>query len=88
MYSGNLPAVFTSLLSVYRQVSNIRRALVGNLIFDHSDVVGASPVGLSTLRFGASDIRDFTVIFLSQRTVHDETEASMTGEAGEGGGGG
>ena len=34
----------------YRQVSNIRRTLVGNEIVDHSDVVGASPVG------------DFTVI--------------------------
>ena len=31
--------------SDYRQVSNIRRTLVGNNIFDHSDVVGASPVG-------------------------------------------
>ena len=29
----------------YRQVSNIRRTLVGNKINDHSDVVGASPVG-------------------------------------------
>ena len=29
----------------YRQVSNIRRTLVGNQIVDHSDVVGASPVG-------------------------------------------
>ena len=29
----------------YRQVSNIRRTLVGNKIIDHSDVVGASPVG-------------------------------------------
>ena len=28
-----------------RQVSNIRRTLVGNYIVDHSDVVGASPVG-------------------------------------------
>ena len=28
----------------YRQVSNIRRTL-GNKIVDHSDVVGASPVG-------------------------------------------
>ena len=28
-----------------RQVSNRRRTLVGNLIVDHSDVVGASPVG-------------------------------------------
>ena len=30
---------------MYRQVSNIRRTLVGNEIVDHSDVVGASPVG-------------------------------------------
>ena len=29
----------------YRQVSNIRRTLEGNIIVDHSDVVGASPVG-------------------------------------------
>ena len=29
----------------YRQVSNIGRTLVGNEIVDHSDVVGASPVG-------------------------------------------
>ena len=29
----------------YRQVSNIRRTLVGYKIVDHSDVVGASPVG-------------------------------------------
>ena len=29
----------------YLQVSNIRRTLVGNWIVDHSDVVGASPVG-------------------------------------------
>ena len=29
----------------YRKVSDIRRILVGNKIVDHSDVVGASPVG-------------------------------------------
>ena len=29
----------------YRKVSNIRRTLVCNQIVDHSDVVGASPVG-------------------------------------------
>ena len=29
----------------YRQVSNIRRTLVGNKVVDHLDVVGASPVG-------------------------------------------
>ena len=31
----------------YRKVSNIRRTLVVNKIVDHSDVVGASPVGAS-----------------------------------------
>ena len=35
----------SSLLKIYRQVSNIRRTLIGNKIVDHSDVVGASPVG-------------------------------------------
>ena len=30
---------------MYRQTSNIIRTLVGNKIVDHSDVVGASPVG-------------------------------------------
>ena len=29
----------------YRKVSKIRRTFVGNKIVDHSDVVGASPVG-------------------------------------------
>ena len=29
----------------YRKTSNKRRTLVGNKIVDHSDVVGASPVG-------------------------------------------
>ena len=29
----------------YRKISNITRTLLGNKIVDHSDVVGASPVG-------------------------------------------
>ena len=32
-------------MMVYRQVSNIRRTLASYEIVDHSDVVGASPVG-------------------------------------------
>ena len=31
--------------NIYRKTSNISRTLVGNTIVDHSDVVGASPVG-------------------------------------------
>ena len=34
-----------SISLMYRQVSNISRTLVGNENVDHSDVVGASPVG-------------------------------------------
>ena len=30
---------------IYHKTSNIRRTLVGNKIVDHTDVVGASPVG-------------------------------------------
>ena len=30
---------------MYRQTSNIRRTFVDNKLGDHSDVVGASPVG-------------------------------------------
>ena len=33
------------LLMIYPQTSNISHSLVGNKIVDHSDVVGASPVG-------------------------------------------
>ena len=33
------------MFQIYRQVSNISRTLVGNKVVDHSDVVGASPVG-------------------------------------------
>ena len=29
----------------YRKTSNIRHTLIGNKIVDHSDLVGASPVG-------------------------------------------
>ena len=35
----------TMQLEIYHQVSNIRPTLAGNLIVDHSDVIGASPVG-------------------------------------------
>ena len=36
---------YDRLIIAYHKVSNIRRTLVGNKIVNHSDVVGASPVG-------------------------------------------
>ena len=38
----------------YRKTSNIRRSLVGNKIVDHSDVVGASPVGAAPTTYSFS----------------------------------
>ena len=42
-----LPVILDRILiwGRFRQVSTIRRTLVGNEIVDRSDVVGASPVG-------------------------------------------
>ena len=34
---------------IYREVSNVRRTLVGNQMVDHSDVVVASPVGAAPI---------------------------------------
>ena len=46
------PTTFISVIdcctiAMYRQVSNTSRTLVGNKIVDHSDVVGALPVGVA-----------------------------------------
>ena len=37
--------VSAAMVLTYQQTSNIRLALVGSKTVDHSDVVGASPVG-------------------------------------------
>ena len=54
----SLPSLFISLHAielVYPQTSNIRCTLVGNKIVDHSDVVGASPVGAAPTTSSFSD---------------------------------
>ena len=43
--SGWAVSPFVVAVFMYRKTSNISRTLVGNKIVDHSDVVGASPVG-------------------------------------------
>ena len=42
------------MFPVYRKTSNIRRNLVGHKIVDHSDVVGASPVGAAPTTYSFS----------------------------------
>ena len=40
---------FAIIVTAYRQNSNIRHTIVGNKIVDHSEVVGASPVGAAPI---------------------------------------
>ena len=40
-----MPLLRPMEIKTYRQTSKISRTLVGNELVDHSDVVGASPVG-------------------------------------------
>ena len=39
---------------IYRQISHIRRTLVGNKIVDHSDVAGTAPVGAAPTTYSFS----------------------------------
>ena len=58
----------------YRQVSNIGRALVGNWIVDHSDVVGASPVGAApSLQLHLPSPLDTWLQYIAQRQLQAET---------------
>ena len=41
----HLQMVLNTSLTLDCKTSNIRRTLVGNIFVDHSDVVGAAPVG-------------------------------------------
>ena len=55
----------------YCKVSNIRRTLVGHRIVDHSDVVGASPVGAAPTTYSLS--LNTWLQWIGQRQLQDET---------------
>ena len=52
----------------YRKISNVRRILVGNKIVDHSDVVGASPVGAARTTSSFS-ISQLALIYCAKATA-------------------
>ena len=67
-----------------RQVSNIRRTLLGNKIVDHSDVVGASPVGaapttssFSTEHLASLDWALLEILRYMQKAVKYDESASV-----------
>ena len=68
MYPLVTRVIFTKKVreaTINRKTSNIRRTLSGYKIVDHSDVVGASPVGATQTTSSFSYIRDLTVIQFS-----------------------
>ena len=63
--------------SIYRQVSNIRHALVGNKIVDHSDVVGASPVGAAPTTSSFSTYHMASLDWAKTTARRDEKQLSL-----------
>ena len=67
-----LPEATSGAYSEYHETSNISRTWVDNKIVDHSDVVGASPVG------AAPTISSFStntcLQWIGQRQLQDETK--------------
>ena len=59
------------LSQIYRQVSNIRHTLVCYEIVDHSDVVGASPVGAAPTNLHSQ--LNTWLHWIGQRHLQDET---------------
>ena len=58
---------------IYCQTSNISRTLVGNKIVDHSDVVGASPVGAAPTTEQLHSRLNTWLQWFEQRQLQDKT---------------
>ena len=61
--------ILMDLFKYYPKVSNIRRTLEGNEIVDHSDVVGAAPVGAAPTTSSFST----WLQWIGPRQLQDET---------------
>ena len=66
-------ALFWNGQKTYRKTSNIRHTLIGNKIVDHSDVVGASPVGAAPTTSSFSFRLNIWLQGLRQRQPQDST---------------
>ena len=64
-------------VTVHRQVYNIRRTLVGNEIDDHSDVVGASPVGAAPTTSSFSTLHQASLDWTKPTARQDEKQLSL-----------
>ena len=62
---------------MYHKIPNIRRALVGSKIVDHSDVVGASPVAAAPTTPSFSTYHPATIDCAKTTARQDETHLSL-----------
>ena len=58
---------------MYRQTSNMKFTLVGNVIVDHSNVVGASPVGAASSTSSFSSFLNTGFQWIGQRQLQNQT---------------
>ena len=61
----------------YRQISNIRRTLLCNKFVDHSDVVGASPVGAAPTTSSFSTEHLASMDWMKTTARRDENQLSF-----------
>ena len=66
-----------NMTNIYRQVSNISCTFVGNKIVDHSDVVGASPVGAAPSTSSFSTQHMVLLDWAKTTTRRDEKHLSL-----------
>ena len=76
-YNRELEYTNIYLNIIYRQVSNIRRTLVRNWIDDHSDVVGASPIGAAPTTSSFSPQHLASIYCANTTTSRDEKHLSI-----------
>ena len=68
---------WVTLIKSYRQTSNIGHSLVGNKLIDHSDVVGASPIGAAPTTSSFSTLHLFSMDWVKKTTRRDEKYLSF-----------
>ena len=68
--------IMIPITKTYRQVSNIRHTIVGNSIADHSDVVGATPVGAAPIASSFSTEHLASIYCAKTTASRDEKHSS------------
>ena len=69
---GRIIYIIDVIVIIYRQTSNISRTFVGDNIVDHSNVVGASPIGAALTTSSSSNQHLASMDWTKTTTSRDE----------------